>query len=485
MPHTGRTIIRNASYMAFASTAQKVLSFFYFAAIARLLGAENTGIYFYALSVSQVLSVFLDGGFANYIVRETARDDRQGLRYAEDALGAKIILMGFVSAWIALFHFLGWLPIDTMLLTIAFFVVGMEALQVTLYSYLRGLQKIGYEAIAVVLAQILTVLGGIAVLATSRSVALLLLVLALASIFHLLYSVGLVHRFTLTWVRPRFDTTAVRSMLRECWPFALAAVFVKMIAYTDTVVLGLYYPKEIVGFYSVPYKLTYSFQFIPLALVATLYPAMSHLYKQKSPDLATVFMESVRLLVVASAAIGFGIASIASILVPLIYGNNFSPAIAATQVLPLVLVILFAQYPIGALLNSSNNQRFQTTAMGVGMVVNVIANFLFVPQWGMMGAVVASLIANTVFLLVSWYKAHQVIALPFGGILGLFARSIVAGAAMMVVVRSLLETMPLVVVILIGAMVFMLLSVAVGLITRADVERLVRAFAKHSTSAVV
>jgi len=485
MLHTGRTIIRNASFMALASTTQKVLSFFYFAAIARLLGAESTGVYFYALSFSQILSVFLDGGFANYIVRETARDDRQGLRYAEDALGAKLVLMVLVSLGIALFHVLGWLPLDSMLLAIAFFVVSMEALQVTLYAYLRGLQKIGYEAVAVVLAQMLTVAGGIAVLATTRSVALLLFVLAFASLFHLVYSAVLVHRFTGVWIHPRFDTKAVFSMLRECWPFALAAVFVKMISYTDTVVLGLYYPKEVLGFYSIPYKLTYSFQFIPLALIATLYPAMSHLYNKKSPDLGPVFMESLRILVIASAAIGFGIASIASVLVPLMYGPAYTPAIAVSQVLPLVLIILFAQYPIGALLNGSNHQRFQTAAMGVGMVANVVMNLLLVPRWGMMGAAVASLVANTAFLMVSWYKAHQVIALPFGRIIGLFFRSIVSGAAMVVVVRLLLGVMPFVIVILLGAAVFVFASVVVGLITRADIERLIRAFTKQNTSHVV
>ncbi len=480
MLHTGRTIIRNASYMAAASTTQKVLSFFYFAAIARLLGAENTGVYFYALSISQILSVFLDGGFANYIVRETARDDQQGMRYAEDALGAKLVLMALVSIGIGLMHVLGWLPLDGALLAIAFFVVSMEALQVTLYSYLRGLQKIGYEAIAVVLAQMITLAGGITVLATTRSVASLLSVLALASLFHLFYSVALVRRFTGRWIRPRFDVIAVRSMFAECWPFALAAVFIKMISYTDTVVLGLYYPKEIVGFYSIPYKLTYSFQFIPLALIATLYPAMSHLYNKKSPDLASVFMESLRLLVIASAAIGFGIASIASVLVPLMYGPEYAPAIAVAQVLPLVLVVLFAQYPIGALLNGSNHQRFQTAAMGVGMVVNVVANLLLVPRWGMMGAAVASLIANAVFLMVSWYKAHQVIQLPFGRIIGLFIRSIVSGATMVAVVRSLLGALPLVVVILVGATVFILLSAVVGLITRADFQRLIRAFTQRT-----
>ena len=98
-----------------------------------------------------------------------------------------------------------------------------------------------------------------------------------------------------------------------------------------------------------------------------------------------------------------------------------------------------------------------------------------------MGAAVASLIANTAFLMVSWYKAHQVIALPFGRIIGLFTRSIISGATMIVVVRMLLEVLPLVVVILVGATVFIVLSAVVGLITRSDFERLARAFTKRTT----
>ncbi len=478
--HSGRTIIRNASFMGLAATAQKVLSFLYFAAIARLLGAEQTGLYFYAISLSQILSVVMDGGFANYIVQQTARDSQAGLRYTEDALGAKVVLMALAAVGIAVVDRLGFLPIDATLLVIAFAVVSMEALQVTLYSHLRGLQKIGYEAIAVVIAQILTVVGGVVVLATTRSIDVLLAVLMMASLFHLVYSAMLVHRFTRVWVRPRFDRNATWAMFKECWPFAVGAVFVKMISYTDTVVLGHYYSATVVGYYSVPYKLTYSFQFIPLSLIATLYPAMSHLFHQKSKDLGNVLMESLRLLTIASSAIGFGIAAIAPALVPVIYGAEYAPAIAVAQVLPLTLVILFAQYPIGALLNGSNHQRFQTGAMGIGMVVNVIANVVLVPRLGMMGAALSSVAANSIFLAVSAYKAHLVVKLPLGSMVALFGRSIVAGCIMFAVVHRLLGVLPLAIVVIIGASIFLLGCWIVGLLTRSDFTRLTHAFAKHA-----
>lgn len=465
--------------MGVATTAQKVLSFLYFAAIARLLGVEQTGVYFYAMSLSQILSVVLDGGFANYIVRETARDAVVGVRHMQDALGTKIVLIVVSALGIAIINMVGLLPIDGGLLAIAFTVVSVEALQVTLYSYLRGLQKISYEAVAVVCAQILTVVAGVVVLSTVRSVYLLLGVLVLASLFHLLYSYLLIHRFTRIWVRPRINALSTWAMLKECWPFALGAVFVKMISYTDTVVLGHYYSSTIVGYYSVPYKLTYSFQFIPLSLIATLYPAMSHLFHQQSKDLGNVLMESLRLLVIASAAIGFGIASIAPALVPAMYGAEYAPAIAVSQVLPLTLVILFAQYPIGALLNGSNHQRFQTGAMGMGMIVNVIANVLLVPRLGMMGAAVSSIIANSVFLSVSAYKAHQVVGLPLVSMASLFGRSIVAGTVMFAVVHQILTMLPLPLVIGIGGVVYLGGCALVGLLTRADVTRIKQAFSRH------
>ncbi len=477
--HSGRIIIRNASVMGVATTAQKVLSFLYFAAIARLLGVEQTGVYFYAMSLSQILSVVLDGGFANYIVRETARDAVVGVRHMQDALGTKIVLIVVSALGIAIINIVGLLPIDGGLLAIAFMVVSVEALQVTLYSYLRGLQKISYEAVAVVCAQILTVVAGVVVLSTVRSVYLLLGVLVLASLFHLLYSYLLIHRFTRIWVRPRINALSTWAMLNECWPFALGAVFVKMISYTDTVVLGHFYSSKIVGYYSVPYKLTYSFQFIPLSLIATLYPAMSHLFHRQSKDLGNVLMESLRLLVIASAAIGFGIASIAPVLVPTIYGSEYAPAIAVAQVLPITLVILFAQYPIGALLNGSNHQRFQTGAMGLGMVVNVVANVLLVPPLGMMGAAVSSIIANCIFLALSAYKAHQVVGLPLSRMASLFARSILAGGIMFAVVSMVLRALPLPIVVIVGACVFIGGCALVGLFTRADITRLQHAFGNH------
>ena len=52
------------------------------------------------------------------------------------------------------------------------------------------------------------------------------------------------------------------------WPFALAAIFVKIYSTTDALLLEFYLGESAVGMYSIAYKLTYAFQFFPMAFVA-------------------------------------------------------------------------------------------------------------------------------------------------------------------------------------------------------------------------
>ena len=57
MPVTARTIASNTILYTGALTMQKVLSFIYFSYLARSLGAELTGKYFFALSLAAIVMI--------------------------------------------------------------------------------------------------------------------------------------------------------------------------------------------------------------------------------------------------------------------------------------------------------------------------------------------------------------------------------------------------------------------------------------------
>ena len=67
------SITRNTAFMTMASVGQKIISLVYFTLIARHIGAEDTGKYFFALAFTTVFVVFVDLGLTNVLVREAAK----------------------------------------------------------------------------------------------------------------------------------------------------------------------------------------------------------------------------------------------------------------------------------------------------------------------------------------------------------------------------------------------------------------------------
>ena len=67
-------------------------------------------------------------------------------------------------------------------------------------------------------------------------------------------------------------------MIAFALPFALAGIFTKVYSYIDTVLLSSFLGSKAVGYYSIPSKITFAFQFIPMAFSAALFPAMSKFF---------------------------------------------------------------------------------------------------------------------------------------------------------------------------------------------------------------
>jgi O-antigen/teichoic acid export membrane protein len=194
-----------------------------------------------------------------------------------------------------------------------------------------------------------------------------------------------------------FEKTSSPSFLRAAFPFALAAIFVKVYSYTDAILISKYLGTEAVGMYSVAYKYTYAFQFLPLAFVAALYPGFSELVAKDISALRQLFEQAMRYMALLATPIVFGLWSIASSVV-LLAGEAYEEAGPVLAILVFALLPIFLDYPIGSLLNAAYHQTAKTVIMGLTMIMNVTFNFWLIPFMGVSGAAVSALISFTFML---------------------------------------------------------------------------------------
>src|SRR3990167_8734594 len=114
-------LAKNTTFLTIAFTIQKILSFFYFAYIARSIGDENLGKYTFALAFSGIFVIFMDFGLGPILTREGAKDDTTLPDYLRNIIGTKIFLtvLSFLAFLLSLEFYatIKEVPRDTLFLT--------------------------------------------------------------------------------------------------------------------------------------------------------------------------------------------------------------------------------------------------------------------------------------------------------------------------------------------------------------------------------
>ncbi len=390
----GNELAKNTFYLTFAAIGQKIMAFVYFLFLARIMMPEQTGMYFLATSFIMIFSVVADFGITPVIVREIAKHPEETVDYARKAFGLKLLFVGLGAVLtIITISLLGYEPIIQQLVWIGVFVLILDAIHLFFYGILRGHQKLRYESLGMFFGQLVIVSAGGLVLWLHPSLYFLMIALMLGSVVNVGIS-GLMsaRKFGFKIIIPKLEKSSTKKLLKIAFPFALAALFMKVYSYIDTIFISKFLDVIALGIYSVAYKFTYAFQFIPLSFVAALYPGLSSVVDNDKKALHSMFERSMWYMMLIATPIVFGLYAIAPEVVSLA-GGEYAESARILQLLVFVLFPLFLDFPIGSLLNAANRQSTKTAIMGITMVINVILNFILIPTVGLVGAVYAAIVS--------------------------------------------------------------------------------------------
>ncbi|MEK9151933.1 MAG: flippase [Patescibacteria group bacterium] len=388
-------VVKNTAYLLGAFAGQKILSFLYFTVVARAVGVEGTGRYFLALSLTTMFSILADIGLANVLVREVAKVPERAGKLLANVLGLKIILWTIsLLAIHVVSRLLGYASETLVMISVASLVMVLDSTHLVFYAVMRGFQNLRYEAIGVVSGQVCTITAGLIFLKLHFPLPFLVVALLFGSLWNVAWSSYAIFRRFKVGPAIALDPAMTRFFLRIAAPFALAGIFSRVYSSIDSILLSKLVSESAVGVYGVGYKIAFAFQFLPMALAAAIYPAMSDYYVTNRTRLALVFRTSLKYLFVVVAPLSAGIALLADRLIAAVYGHAFTAATAPLQILMVSLIFAFLYWPAGSLLNASDRERVNTAVMAGTMFGNFLINLALIPRFGPVGAAIAALAGN-------------------------------------------------------------------------------------------
>lgn len=192
---------------------------------------------------------------------------------------------------------------------------------------------------------------------------------------------------------PRLHHPFQRTILRDALALGIASSFnalgMMALSIADRIQIKALAGYEPLGVYSVGYALGIGVSFISTALYTTFEPSLyrpAHVDRAFTRMFARHFAVSYILIVAATTAIELAIEPAASLLLD----KRFAPAVDVTRVVALCgmygLSHLFFTL-IGIRLNS---KRILVTATFIGATLNILANAVWIPDHGIIGAAYAT-----------------------------------------------------------------------------------------------
>lgn len=196
----------------------------------------------------------------------------------------------------------------------------------------------------------------------------------------------------LTIIKWRFNRQKAAELLKESWPLILSGMASMINMRMDQVILGNMTDNRVVGHYAAATRVAELWLMLPIVIGSSIYPAIISA-KQKSEMLYRKrVLQTIKYMSFFAIPFAFFITTFSSELINVLYGDNYSEASLYlswsiwTGVPYLIFFILNQVTVIEKLLKLS----FYVTALIV--VSNVGLNYLLIPGYGGLGAVIASLI---------------------------------------------------------------------------------------------
>ncbi len=459
------SVTKNTSFFTIALILQKIISFSYFAILARNLIPEDLGKYYLAISFTTIFAIIIDLGLANVLTREVAKilnskeiEKNKILnkktKFLRTVLFIKIPLAVFsVLVVFLLSNILSYPELVKQLIYISLFSMVLDSFTLTFWSYIRGHHVLKYESFGVVLFQIITFSLGLIFLKMGLGLAYLMSVMAMASAVNFIFSSLLVKIKFKTSISPFYELKLLKYIIGLSIPFAMFAVLQRLYMYLDSVMLASLAGDKYVGLYQIAFKIIFALQFLPMAFMASLYPAFALYYKESKKQLGISFERAVKYLLIISMPISLGVFAIADKII-LIFKPEYIEAVWPLRIVILSLVFIFINFPIGAILNACDRQKINTKNMAFVLFFSIVLNLFLIPRYQVIGASMTVLASNILMFILGFLVVPNIVMLRFSRFFLMFSKVFASSMLMLAIILFLREKINIFINIIISAIIY-------------------------------
>ena len=382
--------IKNISWMMFERVVTLCLGLLVSIFIAREVGPNEYGIYSYSLSIITILTVVAQFGLNGIVIRDLTKNNDNS------KIISSVIVIKFAFAVLSMFLlFLVSLKSESkesLILLCLSGVIILSPLE-TLDYWFQSRVKYKYVTISRVISSALGAIlkcgaialsMGIVFVAISHTISVLIFTIIL--IFFFFHKVDFKFKI-------KIEKSVVMTYLKEGWIVFLGTFFSIIYLKIDQVMISHISGNAAVGVYAVAAQLSEAWYFIPVTIVASVFPKLVKLRDNSEEQYYSGFQKLLNFLFCFALVISSFVYFLSDFVIDLIYGSEYHQSSDILKVHVFAGLFVFMRAAFSRWIIIEKEYYFSILTQGLGAVTNIVLNLVFINEFGAIGAAYATLLS--------------------------------------------------------------------------------------------
>lgn len=386
--------------------------------LSRVLGANQIGTYGYTTSIATYFILFGTLGISMYGQREIAY--RQDDFNKKSKLFWEMIILRLFSLSISfILYFILFCRINEFSLFYKILLLEIIANYFDINWFFQGIEEFDKTVIRNIIVKILGIICIFIFVKTPNDLPIYLLIYALSV---------LIGNLSLWFYIPKYvKKVSLKDMKLSKHILPIIILFLPQVAiqvYTvldKTMIGAITNDMSLVGFYEQAQKIVKTTLCIVGALQLVMNSRIAEAFSKKNNNkIISELEKSFSYVFLLAVPATFGLIAIAHLFVPWFYGDGYNDVINVIKWLsPIVIVIGLSGVTGIQYLVQTKNTKHYAISVFLGCIINMILNFILIRRYALIGAIIASIVAEISVLIYQLivirkvYKVTKIIRLSW------------------------------------------------------------------------
>lgn len=384
---------KNTSWMFGEQMLRMIAGLFVGLWVARYLGPEQFGIFSYAIAFTSIFSVIAKLGLDGIVVRDLInepdkRDIYLGTAFWLKLVGA-LITLGIVALATLFTSNDGTTNIYIFIIASGLIFQSFEVVD----FYFQSQVLLKFVSLCKMTQLFFSSLLKLYLIYTTADLYSFVLVSLIDQIILALSHYVAYRCQKLGGFYHRFEWIMAKKLLKNSWPLILSGLVVMIYMRIDQIMIKVMLGEKEVGLFSSAVRLSEVSYFIPMIITTSIFPAVVSAKKVNETLYYTRLQQLFTIMVWVAISIALPITFLSDWLVVLLYGELYREAGKVLMIQIWASVFVFLGVASGSWYTSENLQLYAFCRTFFGAVINIMLNLFLIPNYGLVGAAIATLIS--------------------------------------------------------------------------------------------